>query len=111
MKEIYAGILLGKNGEPDQKIFVLSDEPATALTWEVAMAWAKSLDASLPTKRELALLYANVPELFENECYWSSEQSASFDGIAWSKPFGYGGQYYDGNDSELRARAVRRVPV
>lgn len=64
-------------------------------------------DYYLPARRELSLLYANVPELFEKCWHWSSTQGSSYD--AWIQNFndgfqGYGHKYY-----KARVRAVRRV--
>lgn len=79
-----------------------------------AAQWAAELDIDghadwyLPARRELALCYANVPELFEkSRWYWSSTQCSPDD--AWVQDFDGGDQYYDPKDYEYRARAVRRV--
>jgi len=50
-------------------------------------------------------------EAFEETWYWSSTQSASGDGSAWCQLFGTGHQTSLHKYGELRARAVRRVPV
>ncbi|WP_043345050.1 DUF1566 domain-containing protein [Cupriavidus basilensis] len=80
-----------------------------------AAQWARSLsidghsDFYLPARRELSLMYANVPELFEKAWHWSSTQSASNSGFAWNQTFGDGGQTITRKSSEYRARAVRRL--
>jgi|GEM_PF-1711580 len=66
-------------------------------------------DFYLPSRRELALCYAQVPDAFPKEWHWSSTQlSADW---AWSQYFLYGGQSYYGKDYEGRVRAVRRLVI
>jgi len=57
------------------------------------------------------LQYANVPELFEKEWYWSCEQHAGDVGFAWMQTFGDGGQSFGHEDDGFRARAVRRLII
>ena len=78
-----------------------------------AAQWVANLDLHghrdwyLPARRELALCYATVPELFEKSgYYWSSSQSSA-DG-AWTQAFDDGYQYGGHKDDALRGRAVRR---
>ena len=79
-----------------------------------AAQWAAGLDIAghndwyLPARRELALCYANVPELFEKaRWHWSSTQYGP--SLAWVQDFDVGSQLGDHKDGECRARAVRRV--
>ncbi|WP_377153290.1 DUF1566 domain-containing protein [Roseateles sp. UC29_93] len=81
-----------------------------------AAEWAASLDVDghkdwyLPSRRELRLLWINVPELFKtNAWYWSSTQFSAH--YAWNQSFDDG--YQDGGDKdfEYRARAVRRFLI
>ena len=108
--EIYAGILLGQNGEPDQHIILL---PGTAkdVNWEEARNWAKKAGGDLPTRREQSLLFANLKGEFEPTWHWSGEQHASYTDYAWIQGFGGGSQLYDRLSNAGRARAVRRIPV
>ncbi|MCM3581811.1 DUF1566 domain-containing protein, partial [Ralstonia pickettii] len=76
-----------------------------------AKEWAASINGELPTRREQALLYANLPEQFEKTWYWSSEQSASNSFCAWGQDFSDGIQYNGHKGNELRARAVRRLKI
>lgn len=65
-------------------------------------------DFYLPSRRELALLYANVPELVETgDWYWSSTQYS--DGYAWCQLFHDGSQGTLNKSISTRVRAVRRV--
>ena len=103
---IYAGIARGVDGD---HILEVLDEAPKALPWKEALEWAKSVGGQLPTRKEQALMLANVPELFQQIAYWSSEQSASDAECAWFQSFNYGNQSYTHKSAELRARAVRRL--
>lgn len=56
--EHYAGILLGKDGSPDQHIILLPGE-AESVTWAQAKSFATKVGGNLPTRREQSLLFAN----------------------------------------------------
>ena len=105
--EKYAGILLGKDGAADQHIVLLPSQ-ATDVSWQAALAFAKSVGGDLPTRREQSLLFANLKEEFEAHWHWSSEQHSDDSNYAWGQVFSYGSQSYDHNDYCFRARAVRR---
>ncbi|MDN7428989.1 DUF1566 domain-containing protein [Burkholderia sp. AU45388] len=77
--------------------------------WQAQMEWAKSRGGDLPTRVEQALLFANCRDAFERDWYWSNE--ADGDRWAWCQDFDSGGQGSDLQDDELRARAVRRLPI
>ena len=112
--EHYAGIVIGKDGEPSHHLVLLPGQ-ADDITWDKAMEWASKQGgehvASLPTRREQALLYANLKEEFEERAYWSCEAHESEPGWAWYQHFDDGGQYYTHEHDELRARAVRRLII
>ena len=80
-----------------------------------AAEWAYGLDIDghndfyLPSRRELRLMWTNVPELFEPGWYWSSTQCSA--GNAWLQGFGDGTQNILDKDGEYRARAVRRLII
>jgi len=104
----YAGITTGKDGVP-YALILLDDKPAERLTWRKAINWAKKLDAELPTRPEGALLFANLKDSFEPAAHWTSE---SFDSAwAWFQDFIHGYQNSNYQYYELRARAVRRLPI
>ena len=107
--EIYAGLILGKEGQPDHHLFLLAAKPGRQLKWEDAKIWAESVGGELPTRREQSLLIANLKEHFDPNWYWSSEQSAGNPSYAWVQHFYDGGQYGDHKSGEYRARAVRRL--
>lgn len=79
------------------------------------MEWASKRGcdsvASLPTRREQALLYANLKEEFDGRAYWSCEAHESESGWAWYQGFNLGYQSNYTRRYELRARAVRRLPI
>ena len=112
--EHYAGIVIGKDGEPSYHLVLLPGQ-ADDITWDKAMEWAGKQGgeyvASLPTQREQALLYANLKEEFEERAYWSCEAHESESGWAWYQYFGYGNQISCHKDYELRARAVLRLAI
>ena len=64
-------------------------------------------DYYLPSKRELAVLYANVKELFGAYWHWSSTQCSAND--AWFQYFNDGYQLNANKYGTGRARAVRRL--
>ncbi len=106
--EHYAGLLLGKDGEPDQHLVVIAVKDGEA-NWSKQTKWAKSVGGELPTRRELNLLRANLRELFKSDWYWSSESHASDSSCAWYQYFSDGTQDYDHKSAALRAVAVRRI--
>ena len=108
--EIYAGLILGKDGQPDYHLALLPTKPSK-LTWNAAMTWAALLGGDLPNRREQSLLLANCKEEFEGYYYWSNEQYADSPGYAWLQDFDYGGQYGNRKSYECRARAVRRLII
>ena len=105
---LYAGITTGPDGAA-YALILLADKPSRRLDWPAAMAWAESLQASLPTRPEGALLFANLGDQFERTWHWLSEQYSA--GDAWSQYFTDGGQYGSNESFEARARAVRRFPL
>lgn len=112
--EHYAGIITGKDGEPSYHLVLLPGQ-ADDITWDKAMEWASKQGgdsvASLPTRREQALLYANLKEEFEERAYWSCEAHESESGWAWFQNFRRGYQNGTRRITELRARAVRRLVI
>ena len=108
--EIYAGIILGKDGAPDQHLILLPGQ-ANDITFAQAGKWAKKAGGELPTRREQSLLFANCKELFDQRAYWSCEQYSADPAFAWSQGFGIGTQSLTRKGNALRARAVRRLII
>jgi len=80
-----------------------------------AARWARGLvidghsDFYIPSRREMRLLWARVPEIFQPRYHWSSTQVSRHD--AWGQGFGGGGQLYYGKGYEAHVRAVRRFAL
>lgn len=108
--EFYAGLILGKEGAPHQHLVLLPGN-ADDVTWSAARAWAAESGGELPTRRELALLFANLREQFGRVWYWSCEQSEARSQLVWGQNFSSGIQTMYGRPFRGHARAVRRLPV
>lgn len=108
--ELYAGIILGKEGKPDYHVVLLPGE-AEDVSWANAREWAQSQGGELPSRRELALLYANLREHFQRVWYWSSEPQEPRSHLVWGQNFTSGIQTMYGRPFRGRARAVRRLPA
>ena len=109
--EIYAGLILGKNGERDYHLVLLAAKPDKDLNWQAALDWAKSVGGFLPTLNEQSLLSANVKEQFSYLRYWSSTSLLGGGDCAWVHDFSLGFQYEDRKSNEYSARAVRRIYI
>ncbi|WP_229451993.1 DUF1566 domain-containing protein [Massilia niastensis] len=105
--EHYAGIILGKE-EPDYHLVLLPGE-AHDVSWPAACEWAAAHAGGLPTRRELALLFANQREVFAREWYWSSEPHETRSQLVWGQNFASGIQTIYGRPYRGHARAVRRI--
>ena len=111
LTELNAGVLLGKNGMPDEQITLLSPTDDCA-TWDEAVEFARSFKAELPDQRAQALLKANLPEEFKDEWYWSSEPlRGPRHGCAWAQSFTHGRQAYLLKTDEINVRIIRRTPL
>lgn len=106
--EAYAGLILGKDGEPDYHLVLLPDD-VSDVSWPTALEWAGDQDADLPTRRELALLFANLRERFDRVWYWSSEKHDTRPQLVWGQNFASGIQTVYGRPFRGHARAVRRI--
>jgi hypothetical protein len=85
---VHAGTARGIDGAVDYTVEVVEAQPDRRLTWQEAQKWAESVGGALPTRREAALLFANVPELFETDYgYWTSERYAGGESYAWCQWF------------------------
>ncbi|GAB3470725.1 hypothetical protein GCM10027321_41540 [Massilia terrae] len=108
--ELYAGLILGRQGEPDHHLILLPGRAAD-VSWPAAQDWAAARGGILPTRRELALLFANLREEFDRAWYWSSEQHETRAQLVWGQNFASGIQTVYGRPFRGNARAVRRVPI
>ena len=89
--EHYAGIIIGKDGEASHHLILLPGE-AENIPFADADTWATLQGGALPTRREQALLYANLKEQFAQAWYWSGERHASGSDYAWDQSFNDGHQ-------------------
>jgi hypothetical protein len=105
--ERYAGVVLGEDGVLSHHLILLPGD-VDDVSWSAAKEWAVEQGGELPTRREQSLLFANLKGEFEERAYWSTEAHESESGWAWYQGFGGGHQYYDHQDDEFRARAIRR---
>lgn len=108
--EAYAGLILGKEEVPDYHLVLLPGE-AVDVSWPSAVDWARGQGGVLPTRRELALLFANQREAFERNWYWSSEPHETRTQLVWGQNFASGIQTIYGRPYRGHARAIRRIAV
>ena len=109
--EHYAGLIVGKDGEPSYHLILLPGD-SEKLNWSDAITWAEQQGGELPTRREQSLLYANLKDQFKSDWYWSSETYEQDSAYAWCQYFNDGRQYTSHKGSSTcRARAVRRVEI
>ena len=107
--ERYAGAVLDEDGDHQFHLVLMTQRPTAKLNWQAAMEWAQSIEGSLPTRQEQALLYANCKPHLKPEWHWSSESYESDASFAWFCGFLSGFQYGDLKSAEGAAVAVRRV--
>ena len=108
--EIYVGAIISADGSKNHHIILLPGE-SEEIEWPGAVEWAASIGGELPDRCESALLFATMKDNFKPEWYWLREQHATYSCNAWCQHFSNGYQTYDLKSDELRARAVRRLPI
>lgn len=113
---VYAGALIGAKGAPDY-LLIVGPEHDGFLNWKDAKAWAAKVevgahrDFTLPDRRDSTALFDRVRSLFQQSWYWTSEQLAGTSDYAWYQYFSDGNQSFWRKGDDLRARAVRKVPI
>ena len=107
--ETEAGAQHEWDGLANTEALINSEHQHPAAEWAAALDIEGLTDWYLPARRELALCYANVPELFEKRWYWSSTQCSPY--YAWTQTFDDGNQDRVHKNFALRARAVRRFII
>ena len=105
--EEYAGLILGMD-YPAYPLVLLPGD-SSDVSWPPAVDWANGHGGALPTRRELALLFANLRESFERNWYWSSEPHATRAQLVWGQNFASGIQTIYGRPYRGHARAIRRI--
>lgn len=104
---IFAGVSV-ENDHPVALVLLPGDEE---LKWKDAIEWAEGKGGALPSRIDQLVLFKNLKAEFQSTWYWSSEQYAGGESYAWYQTFSGGGQGNGRKDLELRARAVRRLPL
>lgn len=107
---IFAGVITQQDGT-HCAVVLLPNQPATRLTWQDAMDWAASQDATLPTRPVAALLFANRKPLLAPRWHWTNEADEDEAPYAWHCNFGNGGQFTCRKSYEGSAVAVRCVKL
>jgi len=112
--ETYIGAIGNKSGEVYHVVLLPGDNDRAPHAKQIE--WAKSIGGDLPTKLEAAMLFAHAKDEFNSEWYWTNEdfvdpEDPDDSGWAWSQYFGSGSQLTSHKDIQLRARAVRRLPI
>lgn len=113
---VYAGVVRGDAGQRDYHLIANGTE-GKGLSWGNATSWASNLTPCagrswiLPARRDQAVLYGNLPELFAKGWYWSSTLYAPDAAYARAKNFndGFQASYHHGH--KFRARAVLHIPA
>ena len=105
--ERLAGQILNEDGTLSHYLILLPGQ-ADDVNWNAAREWAIEQGGELPTRREQSLLFANLKGEFEDRYYWSGEQHEENSGWAWYQYFLDGYQFFNYQNYEFRARAVRR---
>lgn len=109
--EIYAGLILGKNGERDYHLVLLAAKLNKKVNWQAALDWAKSVGGYVPDRREARLLAINSPDSFDEDTrYWTSTPHES-SVCAWVQGFVGDNQYLNRKSYEHSVRAVRRIYI
>ena len=107
--EIYIGLISDANGEAYHLVLLPGDNDDA--THQAQLEWAKSIGGDLPNRIEQAMLWANHRDQFKKDWYWSNELHHNESAWAWFQHFGGGDQTGLLQHYELRARAVRRLPI
>lgn len=108
-REIYVGAIGDQKGELYHLILLPGDNDEASQADQ--LAWAKSIGGDLPNKIEMSMLWNNCRDQFQKDWYWSNQTHEIYTKYAWFQYFGFGTQRSDRVGTELRARAVRRLPI
>lgn len=111
----FAGIMRGRDGGKDYALIKGPDIGSG--NWRDAMEYAAKLkidaysDFRLPYRSEQALLFANLPDEFEKDWYWSCEQHPANEVSAFAQNFRNGHQTRIFKDGTCLGCAVRMIPL
>ena len=109
--EHYAGLMLNDDGTPLYHLVLMAARTDKRLSWEGAKDWASKIGGSLPTRREMSLIYTHCHAHVKHEWHWLSEPYEGDSSYAWACYFGTSSQDVNRKSSESRAIAVRRILI
>lgn len=110
--EIYGGAIIDHTGRGHHFIWLPGDSDRAS--WVDQMEWAKSIGGDLPSRTELLLACEKYSDQFQKTGYWSNMPADDPPFVVdsyWYQIFPGGYQTGLRHHNEIRARAVRRVPV
>ena len=107
--EVWIGAIIAADGRAHH--IVLLPGECDDIDWQAAKDWATEHGGDLPNRVEGALLFSAARDEFQKDAYWMCEQRAADSGYAWSQDFDGGYQFDTLTSFQLRARAVRRIPI
>jgi hypothetical protein len=107
--EHYAGAVLDEHGRHMHHVILMAARPNNKMGWEDARQWAEDVGGDLPTRQELALLYANCKPHLPEVWAWSGEEHKDDASFAWGCDFDDGIQSLSHKSFQGSAVAVRRV--
>jgi hypothetical protein len=99
------------NGLANTVALIQSEHSHPAAEWAADIEIGELCDFYLPSRRELRLMWVNVPELFAEGWYWPSTQYAPDPNGAWGQDFNDGSQDFGHKSAEGQARAVRKLII
>lgn len=109
---IYAGLVRGVDGKPDQHLILAEKQMDGSANWSACVEWANGIEAegladfTLPQRAEASILFANLKDRLKQRWHWLAEAEGS--SYAWCCSFLNGYQSYDFRSFEGCAVAVRR---
>lgn len=108
--EVYGGIVLAQNGEPDYHLFAQTKFIESA-TFDEVKKHVEKVGGVGAIRRDLALLRVNAPKPFGTKVFWSCEQHSADSSFAWCQYFDIGTQYLTSKSYRLCGVAVRKVVI
>ena len=114
---LFTGLIRGRDGARDRVLITGPRFDDADRDWETVKELVDAVevdghhDFRLPFRKEQALQFANVPELFKEAYYWSCEPCAPGSDYAWSQSFVSGNQSFCRQSSKLYGCAVRSFEI
>lgn len=98
------------DGKANTNALLADNKVHPAAQWAAAVRTNGHADFYLPSRAELFLCWLCAPQFFEKSgYYWSSSQVSAH--LAWIQGFEYGHSGWGIKGNELRAVAVRQIPL